>query len=65
MRMVTQSPSAECYYRFSNSYCPDETFFSRVGGEFLNSAGCFYFNSTDTVVEEAAITDSQTTETIA
>lgn len=63
--MGRQTISQECYNRFSNTYCPDQTFFQRVGGEFLNPQGCFYFNSTEEVVDQVSITAAQTTQAIA
>lgn len=55
----TQSPSADCFNSRSNSFCPDPTFFSRLGTTYLNAQGCFYYNSTSAVAEEVALSAAQ------
>lgn len=62
MPLLIKTVSIDCYNSKSNSYCPDSTFFARMGTSFLNSAGCFYYNSTNTILEEVSLTNSQITK---
>lgn len=55
---------SNCYYLKSNSYCPDPTFFARLGTTYLNSQGCFYYNSTNTIIDEVSLSTRQVTEIV-
>jgi hypothetical protein len=64
MPSLTETISSSCYNLKSKSYCPDTTFFSRLGSTNLNSQGCFYFNSTDTVIDEISLATRQVTQIV-
>lgn len=50
---------ANCYNLKSNSFCPDPAFFSRLASTASDSNGCFYYNSTSTIIEEVTLSNSQ------
>lgn len=52
-----QTIPSECSNRKSQSYCPDPTFFQR-SGQFKTSTGCYYYNSTNAIVEEVNLTSN-------
>lgn len=64
MHLLRKTVPSNCYYLKSNSYCPDPTFFARLGTTYLNSQGCFYYNSTDTIVDEVSLGTRQVTEIV-
>ena len=56
---VIQTITTACFNAQSNSYCPDPTFFARLGTGFLNAQGCFYYNSSSDILNEVTLTTSQ------
>jgi hypothetical protein len=56
---LIKAVALDCSNKKSKSYCPDPTFFSRIGSTYLTPNGCYYYNSTSTIVEEVAISTSQ------